>query len=184
MIEQLNDIRSTDRDAQNAAYSALMAETERPVGWAYAAWDELLAMLRDPDNHQRAIGAQLLCNLAGSDPELRIVDAFPALLAVTRDARFVTARHCLQSLWKIGMAGTVQQRMVVDGMAARFAECGAERNGTLIRYDILVGLHQLYVAVGDATIRERALALIETEPDLKYRKKYAGVWKKNIEQRT
>jgi hypothetical protein len=31
--------------------------------------------------------------------------------------------------------------------------------------------------VKDETIREKALALIETEEDLKYRKKYAGEWR-------
>jgi hypothetical protein len=30
---------------------------------------------------------------------------------------------------------------------------------------------------GDGTIREKALALIDTEADPKYRKKYTGVWK-------
>ena len=35
----------------------------------------------------------------------------------------------------------------------------------------------LYTVVEDETLRERALALFETEEDAKYRKKYAGLWK-------
>jgi hypothetical protein len=47
----------------------------------------------------------------------------------------------------------------------------------LIRYDIIQGLRNLYDEVKDEKIREKALALIETEEDTKYRKKYATVWK-------
>jgi len=97
---------------------------------------------------------------------------------VTRDEKFVTARHCLQSLWKVGLAGKKQQKLVVDGLEMRFHECISEKNCTIIRYDIIVDLRNLYDAVGDAKIKEKALALIETEADIKYRKKYATVWKK------
>jgi hypothetical protein len=36
----------------------------------------------------------------------------------------------------------------------------------------------LYDEVMDEEIKKVALKLIDTEEDLKYRKKYAGVWKK------
>jgi hypothetical protein len=54
----------------------------------------------------------------------------------------------------------------------------AEKNCTLIRYDIIVSLKNLYDQVQDEAIKQKALALIETEADVKYRKKYAGVWRK------
>jgi hypothetical protein len=174
---RIADIHSADRTAQGQAFSDLMEATDRPVDWAYEAWDDLLATLTHKDNHQRAIAAQLLCNLSGSDPEGRMLRDFDALLAATRDERFVTARHCLLALWKIGAAGEPQKRRVVAGLAGRFADCAAEKNCTLIRYDILLGLRRLYDRVKDETIREKALELIATEDDPKYRKKYAGVWK-------
>jgi hypothetical protein len=45
----------------------------------------------------------------------------------------------------------------------------------LIRYDIIQGLRKLYDEVTDEKVREKALELIETEEDLKYRKKYASL---------
>ncbi len=174
----LTNIHSADKEAQNAAYYALVAATESPVDWAYEAWDELLAALRSPDNRVRSITSQLLANLAArSDPRGRMLDDFDRLLAVTKDERFVTARHCLQSLWKVGTAGKAQQALVVSSLSQRFAEAGAEKNGTLVRYDIIQGLRNLYDAVNDEALRQQALALVESEPDLKYRKKYAGVWR-------
>ena len=89
----------------------------------------------------------------------------------------MTARHCLQNLWKVGAAGKAQQLLVVKGLEARFHECISEKNCTLIRYDIIVNFRQIYDAVKDETVKAKALELIETEDDLKYKKKYAGVWK-------
>jgi hypothetical protein len=172
-----DNLRSNDGTLRFAALTALLTLTDQRVDWAYAVWDELVATLRHPDNHQRAIAAQLLCNLAKSDPEQRMLKDFDALMAVTRDARFVTARHSLQAIWKVGLAGTPQQQLVIERLAGRFRDCAAEKNCTLIRYDIIQGLRKLYDAVQDEQIREQALALIATEEDGKYRKKYASLWK-------
>ena len=70
-----------------------------------------------------------------------------------------------------------ERRLVVDGLSARFAEAATEKNGTLVRYDILQGLQNLYHATGDETIHELATQLVATEEEIKYRKKYAGVLK-------
>ena len=87
------NIRSDDRAVQGKAFTSLMEATEGPVDWAYEVWDDLLKALKHRDNHLRAIAAQVLCNLAKSDPAARMLDDFHALLAVTRDDRFVTARR-------------------------------------------------------------------------------------------
>jgi hypothetical protein len=72
--------------------------TNEKVDWAYDIWDVLKNDLTHSDNHHRAIAAQLLCNLAKSDPEARMLGDFSALMEVTKDKRFVTARHCLWEL--------------------------------------------------------------------------------------
>jgi hypothetical protein len=174
----LDNIRSKDKELQNKAFFYLLEATEKPVDWAYEAWDELMEGLSHKDNHVRAISSQVLANLAQSDPEKRMLKDFDALLAVTKDERFVTARHCLQSIWKVGTAGKEQQELLVKGLERRFNECISEKNCTLIRYDISQCLRNLYDEVKDEKLREKALELVETEKDLKYRKKYAGVWKK------
>ena len=173
----LADVGSSDRGVQNGAYRAVMEATEVPVAWAYEVWDRVVADLWDADNHVRAIAAQLLCNLAKSDQEQRIVRDFPALLEVTRDSRFVTARHCLQSLWKVGAVGGAPLETYRAGLVSRFAECRAEKNWSLIRYDIVRSLRDVYDATGDESVRAAALELIGSEDDVRYRKKYAGVWK-------
>jgi HEAT repeat protein len=175
---QLNHLRSEDGDVRNAAYEAILKATDGPVDWAYEVWDDLLAGLTDKNNHVRTIAAQVLANLAKSDPQQRMLKDFDRLLAVTHDERFVTARHALLALWKVGTTGPAQQKLVMDRLSDRFANAAADKNRTLIRYDILQGMRQLYDVVKDEGIRAKAAALIETEPDLKYRKKYSTLWRR------
>jgi len=169
---------ASDRQVQNEAFFDALEKTNEPVNWAYEVWDTVLENLTHKDNHNRAIAAQVLCNLAKSDPEGRILSDLPALIAVTRDERFVTARHCMQSLWKVGVVGEAQRMLLVEGLEGRFHESIAEKNCTLIRYDIIQSLRNVYDVVKDERIRDKALGLIETEEDLKYRKKYAALWRK------
>ncbi len=173
----LDNLWSEDRQLQNDAFSHILNLTDKPVDWAYEVWDEVLGKLRHKDNHNRAIAAQLLCNLAKSDPQKRMLKDFASLLAVTKDERFVTARHTMQALWKVGATGKEQREMLAAGLAQRFEECSAEKNCTLIRYDIIADFSKLYDTVRDEKIKQQALELIETEPDLKYRKKYATLWR-------
>ena len=84
----------------------------------------------------------------------------------------------MQSLWNVAVVGKKQQKLYLDGMEKRFKECVTEKNGKLIRYDILVSMRNVYNEVGDESIRERALALSVSEKDVKNQKKCAGVWKK------
>lgn len=174
----VDNIFSDDGQVQFEAYDYLMKETEKPVDWAYEAWDELVEGLTHKDNHVRAICGQLLANLGKSDPKGRMLKDFDKLLNVTKDERFVTARHTLQNIWKVGLGGKKAQQLVVNGLEKRYKECATEKNCTLIRYDIIVDLKNLYEATTSSEIKEKALELIELEEDMKYKKKYAGVWKK------
>ena len=174
--KHLDNLRSEDRSLQNEAFFSILKETEEPIDWAYEVWDSLVEGLQHKDNHVRAISAQILANLAKSDPKNRMRKDFPALMAVTRDEKFVTARHALQSIWKVGLEKKLQ-KTVVDALATWFRDCQTEKNWTLIRYDIIQDLRNLYDETNDEKIKQKALELIETEEDLKYKKKYASVWK-------
>ncbi|MDQ3004997.1 MAG: hypothetical protein M3R47_06380, partial [Chloroflexota bacterium] len=92
---QIDNIRSENGDLQNKAFTYSLEKTDKPVNWAYEVWDEMVQGLTHKDNHVRAISAQVLSNLAKSDPRKRMLKDFDKLLAVTKDGRFVTARHCL-----------------------------------------------------------------------------------------
>jgi hypothetical protein len=173
----LDNLKSADKQIQNDAFFHILELSDQPVDWAYVVWDGLVADLTHKDNHRRAIAAQVLCNLAKSDPEKRMLKDLDSLLELTKDERFVTARHCMQALWKVGIVGKPQQQKLVTGLEHRFNECVTEKNCTLIRSDIIQSLKNIYDVVKDEAIKSKALVLIETEADMKYRKKYASLWK-------
>jgi hypothetical protein len=52
-----------------------------------------------------------------------------------------------------------------------------DKNCTLIRFDIIQDLRRLYDQEKDEKVRGKALELIETEDHIKYRKKYASLWR-------
>jgi hypothetical protein len=172
------DLWCDDRVRQGEAFKRVIELTLQPVDWAYDVWDELLEQLTDKNNRNRSIAAQVLCSLAKSDPSHRMLRDFPALFDVVTDERFVTARHALQAMWKVGCVGKKHQDMLVTALEKRFADCVTHKNCTLIRYDIIECLRNLFDAVQDDAIQDKAKALIELESDPKYRKKYSTLWPK------
>lgn len=176
----LADRDSGDRDAAYQALVTLFRMTEEPVDWAYQVWDQLVADLAHRDGHKRAFSAQLLCRLAVSDPEERILQDFPKLESVLRDEKPVTARHTLQSLWRVGLGGAEQRAMVMTALEKRFRQCEGEKGATVVRTDVVTALGRLYKSTHDEAVEARVNALIESEPEEKFRKKQQAAWRKAI----
>ncbi|MEC5425776.1 hypothetical protein QGM71_20115 [Virgibacillus sp. C22-A2] len=177
MKKEFEKSKSKDKEERYEAYQTILKVTEQKVDWAYEVWDQLLEDLSHKDNHQRSRAAQYLANLAKSDPENKMLQDFPKLWEVTKDEKFVTARHSLQSIWKVGLAGTAQKEMVLEYMVHRFTYCTDEKNYTLIRSDILQNMRNLYNHLDDENIKNKAIELIEIVDDHKYKKKYINIWK-------
>ncbi len=177
MSAYFKNLEAKDKTLQYEAFQQIISATHEKVNWAYDVWDELKTWLTDQDNHKRARAAQFLSNLAISDPEKRIIDDFQILWGVTKDPKFVTARHSLQAIWRVGLAGVEQKNLVIDHFENRFRNGDEEKHHTLIRFDMIQGLRNLYDVLEDESIKKTALNLIELERDSKYKKKYLSVWK-------
>lgn len=175
MQQNFADLKSKNRTKQYEAYQNIREAIKEPVDWAYDTWDELVNGLASKDNHTRSRSAQFLAFLAISDPEERIFEIFPKLWEVTKDEKFVTARHSLQAIWRVGLAGTAQKDLLVEQLAERFRQCEGEKNYTLIRADIIQNFRNLYDELAEEQLIETALQLIEYETDEKYKKKYTKI---------
>lgn len=171
------NLEAENKDDQYEAFISILAATKVKVDWAYEVWDQLVQWLADADNHRRSRAAQFLAHLAISDPEERIINDFPALWKVTYDPKFVTARHSLQAIWRVGLAGQKQKKLVLNHFTDRFQNGASEKHYTLIRFDMIQGLKNLFDQLQDEDIKQLAMDLIETEEDPKYKKKYLSVWK-------
>src|SRR6266498_1146845 len=159
--QHLDNLHCNDTEQRYASFQYIIQLTQQPVDWAYDVWDDMLGLLKTGDNHQRAIAAQLLSNLAKRDPKKRMLKDLDQLLSVTKDKKFVTARHALQSLWKVGIVNKELQNKLIAGLSGRYEECIREKNCTLIRYDILEVFRKIYNEVHDDEIKNISHALIE-----------------------
>ncbi|TFF34640.1 hypothetical protein [Mucilaginibacter psychrotolerans] len=172
-----DDLYANDAVSRYSSFVDIISKTNQPVAWVYEVWDELVTMLSDTNNHRRAIASQVLCNLAKSDIEGRMIHDIRKLMQLTYDEKFVTARHTLQSLWKIAVVKPEYNELLVGHLTDRFTHAMSNHNGTLVRFDIIELFKKIYDATGDQEVKQQAAQLIATEIDLKYRKKYAAVWK-------
>lgn len=84
---------------------------------------------------------------------------------------------------KIGLAESRQKKLVLDHLIERFQICSNEKNYTLIRFDIIQNLKNLYEQLNEEEIKEKAMELIEMEEEGKYQKKYMSVWK-NVQRKS
>lgn len=181
--KHIQNLYSNNGKLQGASFQELMKLTEGPVEWAYEIWDSLLDLLENGNNRGRSIAAQVLCNLAKSDPDNRMVEDLPKLMETTKDERFVTARHSLLALSKVGIVNENLTQKTVAGLSKRFEECIDEKNCTLIRYGIICVLRKIFDHTLDEEVYKTSISLIETETDEKYRKKYLKEWKDILKER-
>jgi hypothetical protein len=183
MVKEIRELfAARDSGDKKKSYDALVRLfelAEHEVEWAYDVWDTLVSDLTHRDLHKRAFSAQMLARLAISDPDERMLKDFPAVTAVMQDESFVVARHTLQSLWRIGLAGQAQRTLVLEALCARFRDCDGKKNASLVRTDVIACLRRLADAVGDdGAIEKQAAILMDAEPDEKQQKKQRAAWRK------
>lgn len=99
----IDGLASGDRAVQGPSYEFLSDAVAGKVGWADPAWNKLKPLLRHKNNRVRSIAGQVLCGLAPSASHSLVGHGLDELISVTRDERFVTARHVLLALWKVGV---------------------------------------------------------------------------------
>lgn len=164
-----DDLSAGDDKVRLEALRAVLELTAEKVVWADEVWDELAAKLEDRNSYQRSIGVMVLCNLAKSDAGGRLTGLLPLLLARTEDEKFITARQCLQNIWKVAAADASLREAVVERLEARFIGCAAEPHANLLRRDIIGSLQALYDATHDPAVLRRAQALTADEPPARRR---------------
>jgi hypothetical protein len=175
--KHIEELSSTDDKIRLDALQATLKLTESKVDWVYEVWDLLLEKLEHENSYQRSIGVMLLCNLAKSDVENRIVDSLDRLLVHTKDEKFITSRQCIQNIWKIAAANKSNCEKVLKHLEKRFVGCVSEKHFNLLRGDIIQSMMALYQADKDEKLLTRVWALVAKEQEPKYQKQYEALLK-------
>lgn len=174
--QNLTDLRSEFKQERYEAFMYLINKAKQPVDWVYEVWNDVLALTKTGDNHQRTLAVQLLAALAKSDIQNRLVKDYYNVIAVTYDECFTTARHSLKALWKIGVANLHLKGLVIRELTNRFLTCRNEKNCKLIRYDIIEVFRKMYDTLNDESIEDTVELLIDFEEEPKYQQKYRKLW--------
>lgn len=137
----------------------------------------MAADLRHSAPYRRSFAAKILTRLSASDPEERIFSVFPRLTMVMGEDRPEVARPTLQSIWRVGLAGSAQRKLVIAALEVRFFESAHEEVAFQVRTDVIASLRRLADATDDeGLLRARANALIETEANEKFRGELHRAW--------
>ena len=173
--QYFDNLRSTDDKIRMDAFQNVMKLTDHKVVWVYEVWEELFEKLNSENSFQRSIGIIVLCNLAKSDVDDRLISTLDLILAHTKDEKFITSRQCIQNVWKIAVASPRAREKVIDHLEKRFTECLPEKHYNLLRTDIIQSMKYIYDAIKDDLILGKMQVLIREEKEDKYRKNYQAI---------
>lgn len=169
-LQQLfSDLKSKDDKVRYPAFKELIAETETEVTWVYEWWYDLEEKLKSGNSFQRNIGLILLANLSKSDKENRLGGIIDYYLTFFEDEKFITARQCIQNVWKIAVSHEVNRKKIIDSLEKIYYENNSP-HPNLIKQDAVSSLFKIYEATNDKSLLEKIKVLIESELDEKLKK--------------
>jgi hypothetical protein len=115
--------------------------------------------------------------LAKSDENDKILSILPEIIAHTRDEKFITARQCIQNIWKIAITNPQSGMEIMNHLKEQYMSCKNDKHYNLIRQDIIQSLYTIYCHNINEDLKADILNLIEREEDEKYKKKYLQIVK-------
>jgi len=140
-LELLFDgLTSKDNNYRYNCFLLLEKITSKKVSWIYDKWDFLAGLLDSLNSYHRNIGLVLLANLSYSDTENRVESIIDKYLSHFNDEKFITARQCIQNVWKIAVNKPALKDKIVNYLK-RFNYGGQHSN--LIELDIQNALKKI-----------------------------------------
>jgi hypothetical protein len=174
------DLLSKNNKIRFAAFKEVHALTDKKVIWIYDRWFELVEKISSENSYQRTIGLTLLANLCKSDDENRFSKIIDAYLEHLDDEKFITARLCIQAVWKIALVNDRLRRKIIDSLEQSYwGNIHLKTHGNLIRQDIVTSLNQIFQNTKDKEVINLVLRIAAEETDDKIIKKLNALVKKS-----
>lgn len=169
MIDKLFiDLESKENKTRHHAFSKLIEISDSKVEWVYDKWHDLLSKLESSNSFHRSIGLMLLANLCKSDEDNWFSDIIEKYISFFNDEKFITARQCIQNVWKIAIENEAYSQLIVEKLAETyFDNRHNSKHPKLIKQDVISSLREISNQTKDKGIKEKASTLIESENDQK-----------------
>jgi hypothetical protein len=173
-----HDLESKEDDVRFTAFTTLIKITDEKVEWFDERYIDLVNKLDNENSYQRSIGIMLLCNLAKSDSTDTFENLLPKIKKHISDEKFITSRQCIQNIWKIAICKEREKTNIVTALTEYFVKCKTINHSNLLRQDIIGALINISNYYKDETLSKKVDKLIESEEDLKNKKKLKILAKK------
>lgn len=171
-IDELFNLLNSKNDKERyEAFKNLLLITEKKVKWIYDKWFMLVEKLSSENSYQRTIGLLLLANLTISDDENKIMKILDEYLTHLEDEKFITARQCIQNIWRIAVKNAVLEKTVVKALEeSYFNNTHLKTHANLIKQDIISSLICIYKKSKNSSLLIKINSLIDEENDIKLQK--------------
>lgn len=176
------ELESKNDKIRFPAFKKIHEMTNKKVKWIYDKWFVLIEKTNSENSFQRSIGLTLLANLAKSDTENRFEKIIDDYLKHFDDEKFITARLCIQNVWKIAVANKKLLKKIIGNLESSYSENShLNTHANLIKQDIIGSLAKISVLGKNKNAAELIESFIENENDIKFQKALRGVVEKQKE---
>lgn len=161
-------LESKDNNARYEAFKKLFELTEQKVDWIYDYWQTLVDMLSSRNSFHRSIGLLLIANLTRSDSEDKFSDIADRYLTFLEDEKFITARLCLQNVWRIAVNKEAYRVIISDALKSAYSRnIHLKRNQNLIKQDVIFSLAKIAGFYKDEILSNEIEIIVKNETDKK-----------------
>lgn len=176
------DLESKNDKIRFPAFKKIHEATDEKVKWIYDKWFVLVEKTNSENSFQRSIGLTLLANLAKSDTENKFEKIIDNYLEHFEDEKFITARLCIQNVWKIAVVNKKHLKKIIGKLESSYSEnIHFKTHANLIKRDIIGSLAKISFLLKNKNAAESIESFIESESDLKFQKVLRGVVEKQKE---
>jgi hypothetical protein len=176
------ELESKNDKIRFPAFKKIHEMTNKKVKWIYDKWFVLIEKTNSENSFQRSIGLTLLANLAKSDTENRFEKIIDDYLKHFDDEKFITARLCIQNVWKIAVANKKLLKKIIGKLESSYSENShLNTHANLIKQDIIGSLAKISILGKNKNAAELIESFIENENDIKFQKALHGVVEKQKE---
>ena len=132
------------------SYNILAKASELNPGLFYRYWDDFASLLNHENSYHRDFGLTLIANLTKVDSENKFSSVFDDYFKCINDAKFMTARHCIQNISKI-LANKGELKEDILNILLNIDElCNfSEKQKALIKSDVIDVIDKFYMEMNN-----------------------------------
>lgn len=143
------------------SYRIISKASELKPKLFYKYWDDFASLLNHGNSYHRDFGLTLTANLTKVDKENKFSIIFQDYFKCINDAKFMTARHCIQNTAKILANKHTLNESIINILLDIDSQCDfPKKQKALLKSDIIELFNKFYEQIND---KERVNKFVKVE---------------------